>query len=1413
MTVLKTFTNYNNYVIIKINHLSLKEKKMKRLFSVVLVLLMLISVVPTGIVSATEVELIDINTLEVKLLSDERVYDGQVFLPQVSVTDGENTLSIDTDYTVLYENEESADAGEYTLTVNGAGLYTGEVVLHYTITKINIEQTADLFSLSQQTYSYTGAAIKPEVLFNEQQINADEFSVVYAEDTVNLGTKQISITANENTNYAGSIVLEYEIVKASIEDIKDRFSLSKTQFEYDGLAHNPAVLYNGETLPDVFEVTTADDTTNAGIVAVTVSAKEESYYQGEIELTYEILPKDITEIWTADKKDEADLVYNGQEQTPEVSVSDGESEVASENYDVSYENNVNVGFLTVTVTAKGNYTGTLEKEIEILPKELTAQNAQELEDVIYTSFEFTPQVVITDGEYTLVKDFDYTLTYENNINVGEATAKAVLSGNYTGDILINFNILQAEITEENVAFDVTGFVYNKAEQKPQVSVTVGEYTLIEGQDYSLCFDEDLISTGEKTVTVTGLSNFKGEVNKTYNIASKELTAENVAQIEDEVYTGSEITPEITVTDDEVTLEQDKDYSVVYENNINAGTAVIKVTGIGNYCGEFEVNFNITQKQIDTLLITGDYVYTGSEIIPQISVKAGDLELTEDDYDIEASDNINVGTANVKITAKGNYTGELSENFQIAEKDISEFDFRLTQYSFTYDQRPHCPDIENYLYNDIPLVSGTDYTVEKDRTTANVGSYEVVISGINNFTGTKTLYYTINEASLENLADLFELVDAGQTVTDSTYTYDEQEHIPSVLFNGVDVNSVASLRVVYNEDEDYYKTAGEKIITVYGDSPYTKSVELKYVINQYDINDYLSDNDLQVEYSYNGQSIDDGIVFKSEKITPDVLIADFNLYVDYIVTYTDNVNVGKACITVKGVGNYCGEVEKNFDILPLDISNAEITLNQTEFTYTGYTQTAKIKKVTVNGIALSSTDYSVKYSNNTYASLESNAKIALTGKGNFTGKAVAEYTIKPIAFTQMDPSIIKVETLDSYVYDAKAKTPKVTVSGTVNGVKYAFVEDRDFEVDYWNNVNAGVAQIRIKGLGNISGMYIKSFRITPVTIKAAHVTIDDSACVYTGSKVVPKVRVVINKKTISSSNYSLTLIDNVNAGTATVAVVGKGNYDGVVLQHFTISKRTLKSDMFTVSSSVAYTGKEVRPDIEYKNCKSSDFTVSYAYNVNYGTGTVTFKGKNNCVGTVRKLFTIVPKKVSGVKAESVSYNSVKISWNKISGVTGYEIFRATSENGTYKSVVRLKGYSTTTYTDNTLTAGLTYYYKVRAIKYADEKYCNGFYSTAVSVRPVPNKVVISSLRNAKSKTASLTFEKQSGVSGYQIYVSNSKTGGYVKLDTLKGASNVRYNHSSLVKGKTYYYRVRAYKLVDGEYVYGAFSTYKYVKITK
>ncbi len=137
-----------------------------------------------------------------------------------------------------------------------------------------------------------------------------------------------------------------------------------------------------------------------------------------------------------------------------------------------------------------------------------------------------------------------------------------------------------------------------------------------------------------------------------------------------VYTGSEISPSVTVTLSDGTLLENTDYTISCSNNINVGTASITITGIGACSGSHTQTFQITPKSISNATVTpvpAQY-YTGQQITPDINIMDGSTALiAKKDYTVSYSDNTKYGTAHIRVTGIGNYTGILSISFEIQKQ--------------------------------------------------------------------------------------------------------------------------------------------------------------------------------------------------------------------------------------------------------------------------------------------------------------------------------------------------------------------------------------------------------------------------------------------------------------------------------------------------------------------------------------------------------------------------------------------------------------------------------------------------------------------------------------------------------------------------------------------------------------------------
>ncbi|MDD6190109.1 MAG: fibronectin type III domain-containing protein [Firmicutes bacterium] len=204
-------------------------------------------------------------------------------------------------------------------------------------------------------------------------------------------------------------------------------------------------------------------------------------------------------------------------------------------------------------------------------------------------------------------------------------------------------------------------------------------------------------------------------------------------------------------------------------------------------------------------------------------------------------------------------------------------------------------------------------------------------------------------------------------------------------------------------------------------------------------------------------------------------------------------------------------------------------------------------------------------------------------------------------------------------------------------------------------------------------------------------------------------------------------------------------------------------------------------------------------------TIGYGKKDSDVTTLN--YNVVLCNVTGFKAASSGYNSVTLRWNRTPGATGYEIYRQSGSSNVL--IGRINSPTTTSYINSGLKTGTTYYYRIKAVSSDKEgkPVCSSL--VTASAKPVPATPSVS-LKSGKRK-ATIKWNRVSGASGYQIYRSLKRTSGFKAVKTIKKGSTKYFVNKKLKKGKTYYYKVRAYKTVSKKKFYGNFSTVKSVKV--
>lgn len=182
----------------------------------------------------------------------------------------------------------------------------------------------------------------------------------------------------------------------------------------------------------------------------------------------------------------------------------------------------------------------------------------------------------------------------------------------------------------------------------------------------------------------------------------------------------------------------------------------------------------------------------------------------------------------------------------------------------------------------------------------------------------------------------------------------------------------------------------------------------------------------------------------------------------------------------------------------------------------------------------------------------------------------------------------------------------------------------------------------------------------------------------------------------------------------------------------------------------------------------------------------------------------------VKAVNSTYNSNKISWTSYGNPGGfnqteYILESSTSKTSGFKPIRTIKTSARNmSYTHTNLKTGKTYYYRVKMKKTLNES----TYSTVASAKPVLKATSVKVAKKGK-KALKVSWKKVSGVKYYDVYKATKKKGKYKKLKTLS-ASKASYTDKKVKKGKKYYYKVRAYTIVDGKKIYSPYSGIKYKK---
>ncbi len=1185
--------------------------------------------------------------------------------------------------------------------------------------------------------TYNGAAHTPAPVVKDAVTGTavtlaegTDYSLTYASNT-NVGTASITITGKGN--YTGSITKTFEIVPLSLgtnytyNDVSVNDMPSRV---YNTLAYAPTVTAYETGLASGANYKLIEGTdysveyinnVNAGTATAVITGK--GNYCGTIKKDYTITKSSTLSIAAISAE-----TYNGAQHRPFLTVTDTNSKAVlteGTDYTVTYTNNINHGTATATVHATGNYDKEISEDFTINPKSIGTNYSYShdvalgtIEDHIYDSLEYKPEPYVKDsglindaGEpqevRTLTKGTDYTLSYESNIYAGTGTITFTGTGNYTGAIKKNFTITKRDI---EITADSESYVYNGTNQfKKTVSVTAGA---LQGSDaVTPTINTTLKNVGTVTNTLSNVVIKRGTADATasYNITLKNgsltitprslgtgaahTTGITVEDIADKIYLGTDIKPEPVVKDAGLatgtiaTLVKTTDYTVAYSDNQNAGTATITITGNGNYKDSITKTFTI--KKSSTLAIDEipARTYNGAHYEPVVTVRDTNSNAVKkvlvlgEDYDVFYNNNLNAGTATVRITAKGNYEGYVDRDFTINPKSLGSSTKYASGISFAdvegkvYDGLVYTPEVtvsDSKLLDDsgttralYTLVSGNDYSVDYG-TTSTAGTRYVSVTGMGNYTGTVKKGYQITKRPITVKADdaLYEYNRASRTAktyTITSGTLAENDTLKSCTFNAESkITDVGTMENVITAFKVKRTESGSEVTSSYEITLVPGIIEVvpKSLGEGETLNTGITFSISKSSLTYSGSPLCPAITVKDSKST----LVSGN---EYIVDVQDNLNVGTATITVSGIGNYAGSIIKNFTVVAS--KNIEVdAVDTVTYRYQLYKPTPEVRDSVSKAVLTEGVDYEYTYSANRNAGEK--AKVSVKGMGNYTGTKTVYFTILPYNIgdgTNYAPGV-KVSGSFSKVYDGLPYEPSFTVKvtdllnddGTPKSQTLSSSLVRTFE----NNVKAGTATAYMEGINSYTGKISKTFTITkrPLTFEAGTVTyeyngvpqsfVSGSAAGETSLAETDTAYPVINTAVTNVGTYTNVLSGIVIKNEALEDVTASYEIAPFINGSLTITARPLNSGSsynagITVEdiSDKVYNGGAHIPAVTVKDAGlatgvqatlvlNRDYTVEYSNNTLAGTATITISGMGNYCGEITKTFRI--KKSSSLALDDI-----------------------------------------------------------------------------------------------------------------------------------------------------------------------------------
>ena len=358
-----------------------------------------------------------------------------------------------------------------------------------------------------------------------------------------------------------------------------------------------------------------------------------------------------------------------------------------------------------------------------------------------------------------------------------------------------------------------------------------------------------------------------------------------------------------------------------------------------------------------------------------------------------------------------------------------------------------------------------------------------------------------------------------------------------------------------------------------------------------------------------------------------------------------------------------------------------------------------------------------------------------------------------------------------------------------------------------------------------------------TLKVIDYEIEGQVFEYTGKEIIPEISSVVfrdeegNKIEKETADITSVLyMDNINVGTADVQIQVVGYQGSLVLEDaFQIQPAQVKALEIKEASKekVSLKWKEVAgaegyliyrsvdngtsyfPIVEIKDgkstaCQDNDIqtNATYMYYVRAyvnGENLAVFGCASEPVTHKTPLSTPVMASVAGI-----TYNTMQVQWNLVDGAVGYQVYRSLKQDGEFECIAEIADGLVNTYIDVERECGVPYYYYVKACQGLESGNVYGDASDIMSGRTTPNTVKISGVVSNNETQITLNWNQAEGAQGYEIYRSADTNSNYQLVQKIEKADVLTWTDTGLNKDTEYYYRVRAYCVVNEETITGSYS---------